>query len=481
MKKTAIRVAAFLLLVLLLPAMLLCASRSLPKLYSESYYAELAPLTERLYQTEGKKLVLIGGSNIAFGVDVALLEDILAEKGFAYSVCPYGLYAAVGTSAMLSLSEDAMREGDVVVLAVEPTDETLSDYFGASAFLKCAESAPWLLTKLNSDQRRAVLGNAVSYLQERLAIVRSGALPVAEGVYSRAAFGENGNLDYYRAGNLMALSFDSTEPVDLAAVEIQEAFREQVNAYCAAAAKKGAAVYLSFSPVNRSALVDASEEALYAFFTTCSEGFACTVISDPARYILEPAWFYDSNFHLNTAGAELRTIRLAEDILAQLGCCEPVGRELPAAPASAYEATASIQGGAEDFVFSPVADGAGWEITGLSESGLDKATLEVPTNFEGKPVVGFTAGAFNASNKLEELRLPESVETIPDAAFAGCQALRRLVLLHESAPCGVSEHSFDDADALRVFVPSAAYPLYRDGYGCEANPWTQYIDRVYTF
>lgn len=480
MKKTRIRILAILMLLALLPALLLAVGASLPSLYGESYYAELAPLTERLYQTEGKKLVLVGGSNVAFGVDVELLEEILADKGFDYTVCPYGLYAAVGCSAMLSLSEDALGEGDLVVLAVEPTDETMSSYFGAGAFLKCAEDAPWLLTKLNADQRRAVLGNYVSYLQERLRIVRSGALPEAEGVYSRAAFGENGNLDYVREGNIMALGFDTSEPVDLRSVSIEEAFAGQVNDYCRSAAKKGAQVFLSFSPVDRSALTNESEEALLAFFDRCREAFACPIISDPGRYVLDSAWFYDSNFHLNSAGARLRTVLLAEDLLAQLGCCEAVDVPQSEAPASAYRA-AETTGDSADFLLEPAADGAGWRVVGLSPEGKEKTVLELPASVEGKPVVAFAAGAFDEASGLEELRLPESIETIPDAAFAGCPALRRLVLLHEKVPCGVSEHSFDGADELRVYVPAAAWPLYRDGYGCETNPWTVWLDRVYPF
>ena len=480
MKKIGLRLAAFLLLLCLLPALLLTVGASLPSLYGESYYAELKPLTERLDRAEGKKLVLIGGSNIAFGVDVGLLETLLSEKGYDYTVCPYGLYAAVGCSAMLSLSEASLREGDLVILAIEPTDETLSRYFGASAFLKCAEDAPALLTRLNAEQRRAALGNYVSYLQERLSVLRSGQLPEAEGVYSRAAFGENGNLDYPRAGNIMALGFDPAEPVDLNGVQIEEAFAEQVNAYCKKAERKGAQVWLSFSPVNRSALTDESEDALLAFFTRCNESFACPAISDPGRYVLDAAWFYDSNFHLNSAGAQLRTVRLAEDILAQLGCCEAVNYALPAAPASAYRA-AETAGDAADFVLELFADGAGWQVAGLREAGMEKTALEVPASVEGKPVVGFTADAFSGAERLEELRLPESVGTIPDGAFAGCPSLKRLVLLHESAPCGVSAHSFDGAENLRVYVPAAAYPMYRDGYGCEANPWTEHIGRVYSY
>lgn len=479
MKKISLRIVSFLLLVCLLPALLLRAGASLPSLYSESYYAELAPLTERLDRAEGRKLVLIGGSNIAFGVDVDLLEQLLGDKGYEYTVCPYGLYAAVGCSAMLSLSEDALKEGDIVILAVEPTDETMSTYFGASAFLKCAEDAPWLLTRLNAEQRRAVLGNYVSYLQERIAILRSGQLPEAEGVYSRAAFGDNGNLDYPREGNIMALGFDTAEPVALRSVQIEAAFADQVNDYCRAAERKGAQVWLSFSPVNRSALAEDSEEALLAFFEQCREAFDCPVISDPGRYVLDSAWFYDSNFHLNSAGAQLRTLRLAEDILAQLGCCEAMDFSPPAAPASAYHPEES-KGSSEDFLLEPISD-LGWQIVGLSGQGKGKTVLEIPASHEGRPVVGFTSDAFEGAEELEELRLPESIETIPDFAFARCPSLKRLVLLHKNSPCGVSAKSFDGAGELRVYVPASAWPMYRDGYGCEENPWAVWIDRVFSY
>jgi len=47
-------------------------------------------------------------------------------------VCP--LYAAVGASAMLDLSLGTLREGNIVILTLEPTSETMSTYFGATTF-----------------------------------------------------------------------------------------------------------------------------------------------------------------------------------------------------------------------------------------------------------------------------------------------------------------------------------------------------------
>ena len=111
------------LLILALPLSLLLAAAALPDFYGETYYAELPALYQRLYETEGKKLILIGGSSVAFGVDTGLLEGILAEYGFDYTVCPFGLYAAVGTSVMLELAEDKLHctvEGVVDRISDEP-------------------------------------------------------------------------------------------------------------------------------------------------------------------------------------------------------------------------------------------------------------------------------------------------------------------------------------------------------------------------
>ena len=478
MKKSYI--AAFLILILTIPAVLFAADLSLPKIYGETYYAELAEMTDKLYETRENKIVLIGGSNIAFGTDTELLEKLLAEKGYDYTVCSYGLYAAVGTSAMLSLSADALKDGDIVVLALEPTADTLTDYFGAGAFLKCAESDPALFWKVNADQRSALIGNYIPVLQERISVVRSGILPKAEGVYSKASFDEACNMIYDRTGNNMALGFDPTEPVAFSSLQIEDSFAGQINEYCTAASKKGAQVYLSFSPVNSTAVEDGSEEALQAYYDMLDDAIYCPIISDPGRYILDSAWFYDSNFHLNSAGAILRTKLLAEDLLAAFGCTEAVPCDIPAPPESIYVAVENTVAAVSDFVCEETEGGA-LIVTGLTDDGLAKTSLELPGAIDDQPVIGFTADAFSASTILEELTLPESILSIPDAAFAGCTSLKRLILLHESTPCSITEHSFDGADDLRVYVPEEAYPLYRDGFGCEANPWNACLDRVYTY
>ena len=477
------KILCVLVLAAALPLSLLLVGFLQPSYYQEAYYAELADMYDRLYEAEGKKLVIVGGSNVAFGINGALLEDVLADMGLHYTVCPFGLYAAVGTSAMLDLSADALEEGDVVVLAVEPGSKTMSTYFGATAFWKCAEEKPEMLLKLPGAKLSALVGSYVPYLQERISILIEGNPPVVEGVYAAASFNDRCDMVFPREGNIMPVGYDTGTPIDLEELVIEDAFAEQVNAYCAAAREKGAIVVMSFSPMNRSAMRDHSEETMGALFDLCNTRFDCPIISDPSNYVLPNGWFYDTNFHMNDAGADLRTYLLAEDLLVYLGCYEKPEYAMPVMPGTAVEAP-KPQADTGDFRFAPVTGEDGttiaYRVSGITEQGQAKTSLTVPATYEGFHVVGFEDGAL-VHGSLEELHLPDTIESLPDGAFRNCPALIKLVLQHGKTPCMVTAHTFDSADQIRIYVPEAAYALYRDGAGCDTNPWEAYLDRIETY
>lgn len=480
MKKRIGKLVIAALLLLSLPVSMLLAGLSLPSFYGDTYYGVLSRMVAQLQNAGNPKVVVIGGSNVAFGLDSPLLETLLGERGYDYAVCPFGLYAAVGTSAMLDLSREALGEGDIVILAIEPTSETMSEYFGAEAFWKCAEDAPELVGFLEKEKQAALAGTYISYLQERYRILASGILPAAQGVYAASSFNDRCDLVYDRPGNLMAAGFDTSLDVELAQVRVSDAFSEQVRDYCDYARKQGACVLLSFSPVNRSCIKDLSDESVAEFFNTCNTAFSCPVISDPNRYILESGWFYDSNFHLNSAGARLRTTLLAQDLLAWLGCYEELSFDVPAMPPSAA-VIEETEGDVACFVFTPDESGAGYRISGLTPEGISRTQLRIPSRYEGRPVLSLAPDALAKAANLEQLQIPAAVAHLPAGLFQHAKKLTRLVLEHTDAPCGMEAGTFRDAEQIRIFVPAAAYSLYRDGYGCETNPWTEFLDRIYTY
>ena len=221
-----------LLCFLMIPTFLLTMHFMLPECYKETYYAELSEMTERLKTAQKPKIVIVGNSDVAFGLQVDRLEKILNDKGFDYTVCPFGLYAALGTDAMLELSKPYLSAGDIVILVVEPVSDTLTTYFGASVLLKCAEKDPSLFWNLNSSQKQAVLGNFPEVLSTRYQIARSGEFPSSGDVYSKDSFDENCSLSYERAGNAMRLGYDPLTPVDFAEVRVDERYAQNACYYC---------------------------------------------------------------------------------------------------------------------------------------------------------------------------------------------------------------------------------------------------------
>ena len=473
------KILFILILILLLPTILLGFGLSLPEYYGDTYYAELSELYQKLKETEGKKVVIVGGSSVAFGVNSTQLQQLLQDCGMEYTVCNFGLYAAVGTSAMLELSEDFIREGDIVILAIEPTSETFSTYFGATAMLKCAETNTEMLLHLNKDQQSNLVGNYIYYLQERAEIQRTGILPQGDGVYAKSSFDDNCDLVYNRAGNAMLLGYDSANPIDLGNVTFEAAFVQQVNDYIASAEKKGATVLMSFAPMNRGAMVDASEDTVYRFFRSLQDTFHCQIISNPNDYIMDSGWFYDTNFHLNTEGTKIRTYNLSRDLLNYLGYYADVPFEAPEMPASIAQ-TAANEDNSAYFLFEEFGE-TGLVVSGLTEEGQKMQSLVLPASHNGKPVVGMTETAFAGNTTITDLTLPESFESIPDGAFNGCVNLKKLTLLHTQTPPTVGEGLFTGADNLTVYVPSGAYHLYRDGAGCATNVWENHLSRITTY
>ena len=103
----------------------------LPAQYSETYYGELAQMYKKLESTEGKKIVVLGNSNVAFGVDTALAQKLLNEAGLEYSVCNFGLYGALGTKMTCELAYSQIKRGDIVIFTPELYAQSLSTYFSA--------------------------------------------------------------------------------------------------------------------------------------------------------------------------------------------------------------------------------------------------------------------------------------------------------------------------------------------------------------
>ena len=125
MRKKIVIICITLALLLSMPAALLAWGFGLPAQYGDTFMGELKYKVELLKNTPSPRIILVGGSGVAFGEDSALMERELP----GYSVVNFGMYAALGTMVMLDLSKPYIRERDIVILIPEQQAQTLSDWF----------------------------------------------------------------------------------------------------------------------------------------------------------------------------------------------------------------------------------------------------------------------------------------------------------------------------------------------------------------
>ncbi len=413
-------------LVVVIPVIALAAlCLATPPQYGETFLGELSAKFDRLNSVDGEKVVLIGGSSLAFGLDSATMEEYLGRP-----VVNFGLYATLGTKVMLDLSRSAIGRGDVIVICPEIDAQTLSLYYNAESMWQAADSDYSLLFHIGFDNLGDMAGGFWDYLGKKLEYANGEGLSVS-GVYTKAAFNEYGDIVYERPYNQMTLGYDPNKMIELSGDVFDSAFVDYLNDYVRMARRRGAEVYFSFPPMNRDAVTTTDEEAVKAFYQFLYENLECEVISDVNDYVLDSGYFYDSNFHLNDAGVPIRTLRLVEDIRRALGSTDAVEivypeiPEVPEAPESEggenldFTDTASDAFTYEDF-------GKGLLITGVKGSALSEDTIVIPKSHEGKTVLAIGEGAFADADSLKTLVINSNIVQIYDGFLKGCDSIEEI-------------------------------------------------------
>ena len=527
MKRLLRAIFLALLLTGLVPCILIGVDKAAGNVYEDTYYGQLPAMANKAYQAEGKKLLVIGTSSVAFGLDSALLQDLLQEVSCDYTVCSFGLYGAIGTKAMLELSKDCLHEGDVVILAPEPYPQAMSLYFSGEHLWYAIEGDRALLSHLPADHLRTMVGRYSSFVSAKFPYFKEGRKAAPSGVYAKASFDENGDMkNASKASNQMADGYDPNNPIVLGPALFGEGFFDYLNAYIKEMKHKGVTVWFSYAPINREALVTDSPEELMGYDHLIREALSCSVISNPNDYVLDAGWFFDSNFHLNESGMELRTLRLFDDIKNELGITARTTREYPAMPAWGENAgqpgenepgqnpagngqgqtpAGSGQGqtpygngqgqtpGAtegpqnpgqpEDFMNSDqqaerffvfTEKNSEMRITGLTDEGAAQEKLSIPARYQGKNVTGFDTAVFAGNTTLTELTLPDTIRILRDGSFEGCENLARVILMQpDPARIQVGYELFKGCDRAALIVPTGALDAYVNNYF-----WGFYGDRM---
>ena len=425
-KRTVRRIVATALAVILAEQVffLICGF-GLPVQFGDTFMGELKSKYERLKETSGKRIVLVGGSGVAFDCDSALMDDFFPS----YEIVNFGMYAGLGTKAVMDLSENYIHEGDIVILSPEQGEQTFSDYFNGEYMWQAADGAFGMLRDLKSENFDAMLGNFPRFALEKLNYVMKGQKPQTDSIYQKKSFNTYGDieLDTCRE-NILPNGYDVNQKVRFTEDVVQPEFMDYMNDWAKRLEKKGAVVWYRYCPVNKLSVEDMDDLAAYDVFLRQKLDFP--VIGNPENSLMEAEWFFDTNFHLNQPGKEVNTVQLIRDMKAMLGDDRAVTVELPGKPHRTW------------------------------------GDVSAETRI-------WTAKDSETYQSEETIVIPENVTQIEDYAFSNCAGLKQIVLEQKDpSKCIVGQHLLDGTGA-EILVPQMSVDSYKRNYF-----WSVYAGRI---
>ena len=425
-KRTVRRIVATALAVILAEQVffLICGF-GLPVQFGDTFMGELKSKYERLKETSGKRIVLVGGSGVAFDCDSALMDDFFPS----YEIVNFGMYAGLGTKAVMDLFENYIHEGDILILSPEQSEQTFSDYFNGEYMWQAADGAFGMLRDLKSENFEAMLGNFPRFALEKLNYVMKGQKPQTDSIYQKKSFNTYGDieLDTCRE-NILPNGYDVNQKVRFTEDVVQPEFMDYMNDWAKRLEKKGAVVWYRYCPVNKLSVEDMDDLAAYDVFLRQKLDFP--VIGNPENSLMEAEWFFDTNFHLNQPGKEVNTVQLIRDMKAMLGDDRAVTVELPEKPHRTWGDVS-----AETRIW----------------------TAKDSETYQGE----------------ETIVIPENVTQIEDYAFSNCAGLKQIVLEQKDpSKCIVGQHLLDGTGA-EILVPQMSVDSYKRNYF-----WSVYAGRI---
>ena len=435
--------------------------------YENVFTASLVDKYERLCAVEGKKIVFVGGSSLPFGLKCELIESELNMKAV-----DMGVYAALGTKAVMEVSLKGISAGDVVVLAPELNAQTYSLYFNADAMWEAVDTKREIITLLDYDEKVDMAYNYFDHLYDRIRI--SGDAGVSDGeLYARSSFDEYGDIDYVRRSNIMAGGYDKSQPITLDIFD--ERFISYVNEYVKKVQNIGAKVYFTFSPTNALAAEFSYEEAKN-FEWDLEDSLICGILGGVDEFTYEPQYFYNTNYHLNDRGALLHTANLIRLLKAEMGIDTPTDIVIPAAEEDDEMVFGEDEN--EKYFFAEAVGGV-LCITGVKEGYRGASQLTLPVSYGGKKVVGISSRCFAGCENLQKLTVPDNYRIFDVEIFVGCGRLKEIYLLTENPGATSIPDSgmfTGAAEGLKVYVKATEYTNFISSYS-----WSKYKEYIYKF
>jgi hypothetical protein len=222
--------------------------------------------------------------------------------------------------------------------------------------------------------------------------------------------------------------------------------------------------------MNRLAVED--ENKLDSYYDFLNEKLNFEILGNPHNSIMDSEWFYDTNFHLNDAGAITNTKQLIKDIKLAIDDVSATNIVDPEKP-EIIENEEDKDGDNSDVdCFSYQLQDDRYIITSITN---EKENMIVPYRYQGKKVIAFNADVFAFHSNIKTIKIQDNIRYLYDYSFDGCSSLEKIYLENKNpASINIGAYLLDGCSA-DIYVPEEAYGSYIFNYNFA--PYTSRIKK----
>lgn len=266
--------------------------------YDESYNASLLDKEDRLLSIDEKKIILIGNSNLAYGIDSEILEESIGMP-----VVNMGLHGGLGNRMLEQIAVKGIQEEDLVIVchSTYADDNKIGDPELAWVTF---ENHKELWELIDKDDFVEMIPALPQHCLKVTYLWASGQKYVLRDRYSFNSYGDFALERNQNQGNYKE-SFSAPQINETCTIRLNN-----LNKYCN---EKGATMLVAGYPIyTKDGIPDKTE--IIAFENELRRVLDCEVISNFTDYMYSPEYFYNSVLHMTNEGARKRTRQLVKDI-----------------------------------------------------------------------------------------------------------------------------------------------------------------------
>jgi hypothetical protein len=270
-----------------------------------TYMAAIEDKERLLQSTPSPRIIFVGGSNLAFGLDSNLIRQRLGLP-----VVNMGLGAGVGLRFMLEQIKPQLRAGDIVVIVPEYEILQADSEFdgGVRTLAYTIGYAPQTIAYLRSPRQfyHLLLGLGAA-IRNKLDLLH--APNPANRTEGRAAFDANGDF----IGHLGKPQSSKIELQPLDPVKVANLVRDAIpvmNEFQHFAQSRDVTVYMTFPPHYGTISPDMS--GMKPFFCQLKAQLDIPLLGTPDAYFFDASYMFDTVYHLTAEGRAIRTERVIQ-------------------------------------------------------------------------------------------------------------------------------------------------------------------------